>query len=109
MMAVPMVWVVERGMPKWDATVIVAAEAISAANPWIGVNFVIFRPMVFTILQPPKAVARAIVAAERKIIQRGTSNSLMPPERKRSKVITPIVFWPSFEPWLKATKATEQI
>src|SRR5512147_2836907 len=56
------VWVVETGMPDSVAPTSVRAPAVSAQKPPNGWSFVIRVPMVFTILQPPNIVPRAIAA-----------------------------------------------
>jgi len=38
MMVDEMTWVVESGRPILDATSITVAAAVSAANPWMGLN-----------------------------------------------------------------------
>src|SRR3990172_865879 len=48
------VWVVETGIPMLEAAKSVIAPAVSAQDPPIGFNFVIFIPIVCTIRQPPK-------------------------------------------------------
>jgi hypothetical protein len=36
MMAEEMTWVVETGIPKWEAVRMFVAAVVSAANPWTG-------------------------------------------------------------------------
>jgi hypothetical protein len=61
MIAPVMVWVVLTGIPKSVAPMSELAAAVSAQNPPMGTIFVIFVPIVFTILQPPAMVPMAIV------------------------------------------------
>ena len=67
-----MVWVVETGIPNPVAKNNVAAPAVSAQNPPTGFNFVIFIPMVFTILQPPKSVPNPMAAWHESTTHSGT-------------------------------------
>ena len=68
-MEVEMTCVVESGMPISEAPWIVMAAAVSAAKPWTGCSFTILWPIVRMIFQPPAAVPRAIVIAQRTITQ----------------------------------------
>ena len=52
--------VVETGTPRWVAMKMLAALAVSAQKPSIGLSFTIFWPMVLTIRQPPVKVPKAI-------------------------------------------------
>ena len=56
-------WVVETGRPKIDATMITAAELVSAAKPLIGCSLTILWPSVLMMRQPPPAVPAAITSA----------------------------------------------
>ena len=56
-----MTCVVLTGIPAMDAPRIVAAPAVSAANPCTGRSLVILYPMVLTIRQPPERVPSAMV------------------------------------------------
>ena len=108
-MAVLIVWVVLKGMPKREASSMVKAAPVSAAKPWTGSSFVSLRPMVLTILHPPTAVPSPMVRAQRRITQRGIRNSGRTPPSTKANVNVPMNFWPSFVPWLKAMKAAERI
>jgi hypothetical protein len=58
MIALEMTCVVETGMPKWEATMMIEAAVVSAAKPWTGSSFTTRWPIVFMIRQPPAAVPR---------------------------------------------------
>ncbi len=60
MMAPVMVWVVLTGIPPREAPMMEKAAAVSAQNPPMGCNFVIFVPIVLTMRQPPIMVPIAI-------------------------------------------------
>lgn len=85
-------WVVLTGMPMCVAKKILAALAVSAQKPSIGLSLVIFWPMVLTILQPPLRVPRAIAEWALKTTHNGMANSLIRPPVNRTPVIMPIVF-----------------
>ena len=59
-MAPVMTCVVDTGTPREVARKILAAAAVSAQNPSIGVNRVIFCPIVLMMRQPPLIVPKAI-------------------------------------------------
>ena len=61
------------------------------------------------IRQPPAAVPRLIALAATMMTARGTSGDAMSPAEKRARVMIPIVFWASFEPWLKAMYEADRI
>lgn len=69
----PITWVVLKGKPNLEAASIIVAAEVSAAKPWIGVSWVNLVPMVWIILQPPKAVPKAIANADKAITQTGTA------------------------------------
>jgi len=71
MIAVLMVCVVLRGIPKVEASIMTRPEAVSAAKPWTGFSFVIPIPIVRMILHPPQAVPTPIVPAHSRMIQVG--------------------------------------
>ena len=56
---------------------------------------------------PPEKVPSPIAAAEASFTQSGTVNCGMRPAASRARAMTPIVFWASFEPWLKAMSAAD--
>ncbi len=72
MMDVQMICVVLTGMPATEAPIIVAAPAVSAANPCTGRSLVILYPMVLTIRHPPERVPSAMAAWAIRITQMGT-------------------------------------
>ena len=61
-MAPVITWVVLTGTPRWVARKMLAALEVSAQKPSIGLNLVIFWPIVFTMRQPPLSVPSAIAA-----------------------------------------------
>src|SRR6266852_2868848 len=99
-MAPVMVCVVETGTPSQVAMNSVAAPPVSAQNPCIGVSFVIRRPMVRTIRQPPIRVPSAIAAWHDSTTQNGTENSApRRPCENSSTAMMPMVFCASLPPW----------
>ncbi len=62
MIAPVIVWVVDTGMPRLVAAKSVMAPPVSAQNPPTGFSFVILRPIVRTMRQPPDNVPSAIAA-----------------------------------------------
>src|SRR3954466_8297901 len=72
MMLDEMTCVVLTGVFSHVATRMVAAAAVSAANPLIGRNLMIRWPIVFMIRHPPDAVPRAIAVAHDTITHVGT-------------------------------------
>ena len=72
MIALPMTWVVETGIPKCDAPRMTVAAVVSAANPWTGSSLTTFWPIVFMIRQPPAAVPRLIAVAATRMTGSGT-------------------------------------
>jgi hypothetical protein len=103
MIAVEITWVVETGIPKCDAPRMIDAAVVSAAKPWTGSSRTTFWPIVFMIRQPPAAVPRDIAVAAMRITQTGTVLVVdSAPALKRARVMMPIVFWASLEPWLRA-------
>ena len=109
MIAVEIVCVVLSGIPRADATVIVPAAAVSAANPWCVLRLVSRIPSVRMIRQPPMLVPRAITSAHSPTTYSGIANVGRTPARTSASVRAPMNFWPSLEPWLKAIKAAEAI
>src|SRR3954452_13006840 len=71
MMLDEMTCVVLTGARSQVATRIVAAAAVSAANPLIGRSLMILWPIVFMIRHPPDAVPTAIAVAQQTITQVG--------------------------------------
>src|SRR3972149_142062 len=88
--AVFMVWVVLRGIPKREASSILAAAAVSAENPWYGSSFTIFIPIVLIIRQPPTEVPMPIVREQIRITSKGTLNSDNTPPKTKAKVKTTV-------------------
>jgi len=70
-MAPVMVCVVLTGIPKNVDTNNVMAAPVSAQKPSTGRSFVIFCPIVFTILHPPHSVPAAIAAWQERTTHRG--------------------------------------
>src|SRR5260370_26282742 len=71
MMLAEITCVVLTGAPKWVATRITVAPAVSAAKPLMGRSLIILWPIVFMIRQPPEAVPRPIATAQLTITQMG--------------------------------------
>ena len=68
-------------------------------------------PKVLMMRQPPESVPNPIAVAQEAITHVGIRTSLPPGmtwNATRASVMTPIVFWASFCPWLKATRAAER-
>src|SRR4051812_48051 len=98
-MAPVMVCVVDTGTPRKVAANSVAAPPVSAQNPCIGVNLVIRKPMVRTILQPPINVPSAIAAWHASTTQNGTENCAPRwPCEYSSTAMMPMVFCASLPP-----------
>src|SRR5688500_13391994 len=105
------VWVVEIGASKTYAVVYSTDAATdSAAKPRAGPRWMIRRPRVRMIRQPPDQVPREIAAAAEKITQSGRSSpwETYPPVSSARKM-TPIVFWASWRPWPRAIAAAEPV
>ena len=86
------------------------AAVVSAANPWTGSSFTTRWPIVLMIRQPPAAVPREIADAASTMTHSGMLASAgSAPAAIRARVMIPIVFWASFEPWLKAMNAADTI
>ena len=83
----------------------IVAAVVSAANPWTGSSSTTRWPIVLMIRQPPTAVPSEIAVAARTMTQSGTSIVGMTPAENSARVMMPIVFWASFEPWLNAMNA----
>src|ERR1700690_646627 len=66
-----MVCVVDTGMPRLVAANSMTDPPVSAHAPLIGVNRVIFEPMVLTIRQPPAIVPAAIATWQEITTQNG--------------------------------------
>ena len=49
MIADEITWVVETGMPKCDAPMMIVAAVVSAAKPWTGSSFTTCWPIVLMI------------------------------------------------------------
>ena len=107
MIADEMTWVVDTGIPKCDAPKMIVAAVVSAAKPWTGSSFTTRWPIVLMIRQPPAAVPSEIAEAAARITQSGTVGSARMPPATSARVMMPIVFCASFEPWLKAMYAAE--
>ena len=71
MIADEMTWVVDTGIPKWEAPMMIVAAVVSAAKPWTGSSFTTRWPIVLMIRQPPAAVPSEIAVAATRITQSG--------------------------------------
>src|SRR4030042_2012758 len=100
-------WVVLTGMPRGVVRKMLEGAAVSAQKPSIGLNLVIFCPIVFTIRQPPVSVPIAMAAWALKTTHRGTWNSLLSPPAKRRLAIMPMVFCASLPPEPREKAAAE--
>ena len=107
MIALEMTWVVETGMPKWAVVNRIEAAVVSAAKPWTGSSLATRWPIVRMIRQPPTAVPADSAVAETTMTQVGTVTLGITPAENRARVMMPIVFCASFEPWAKAMNAAE--
>src|SRR5690242_6528674 len=65
--------------------------------------------MVWMIRIPPREVPIPMVRAQRKTTQVGIIEVVCAPPKTKAKQKTPINFWPSLEPWLKAIKPADKI
>ncbi len=101
-------WVVDTGTPSDDAPMMMLAAVVSAAKPWIGSSLTTRWPIVRMIRQPPAAVPSEIADAAMRMTHSGTIGSGITPPATSARVMTPIVFWASFEPWLNAMYAAER-
>ena len=102
-------WVVETGRLRRVAPKTTIEELRSAEKPLAGSSLKIFPPTVFIIRQPPDAVPIAIAVAQRTLTKVGTSNSVKKPPEKSARVMIPIDFWASLEPWENAIVAAAAI
>src|SRR5258707_11722114 len=108
MIALEITWVVDTGIPKWDAVRMIVAAVVSAANPWTGSSLTTFWPIVRMIRQPPAAVPSDIAVAARTMTHRGIDEfGGRAPAAIRASGMMPMVFWAAFEPWLEAMNAAE--
>ena len=69
----------------------------------------ILPPTVLMMLQPPRDVPTAMAVAARILTIVGTSNSEITPPENSARVMIPIDFWASLEPWEKAMVAAVTI
>jgi hypothetical protein len=100
--------VVLTGIPKCVAPNKVIAPADSAQKPSNGLSLVIFCPIVFTILHPPRSVPNAIAAWHESTIQRAIGSVFVAnPDTIRATQIMPIDFWASLPPWPRLNAAAE--
>ncbi len=102
-------WVVLTGIPNNAIEVKVAPPCVVfAQNPWYGFRSVKRKAIVFIILHPPKNVPRDVA---RIVTGIGIAKDLQcnSPPAINNAVITPIVFWPSFDPSLREKNVDEAI
>ncbi len=85
------------------------AEAVCEQKACTDRNRQIFDPMVLMIRQPPVAHPAAIAPAQPATTQKGISNEGKIPRMTRVMAMTPIDFWASFAPWLRARQMEETI
>ena len=88
----------------------VSAPAVSAQNPSKGFSLVIFCPIVFTILQPPKSVPSAIAAWHDRITHIGGLEASLEetPYTIRAIHIIPMDFWASLPPCPRLKAAADK-
>lgn len=93
-------WVVLTGIPNNAIDVKMVPPAVSAQNPWYGFRSVKRKAIVFIILHPPTNVPNEMADAATIITETGIAKDLEcnSPPAINNAVITPIVFWPSFDP-----------
>ncbi len=72
MIEVAAAWVVEIGMPAFEAPKIAVVAPMFADSPLAFVSRVIFRPIVSMMAHPPQYVPREMTPADAKITQSGT-------------------------------------
>ena len=84
------------------------AAVVSAANPWTGSRSATRWPIVFMIRQPPTAVPSDSADADTTMTQTGTSTLGMTLAEKRARVMIPIVFCASLDPWANAMYAADR-
>ena len=81
----------------------IEAAVVSAAKPWTGSSLTTLWPIVRMIRQPPAAVPSEIAVAEMRMTQqRARRARSRTPAETSARVMMPIVFCASFEPWLNA-------
>ena len=83
------------------------AAVVSAAKPWIGSSSTTRWPIVCMIRQPPIAVPSESAVAETRSPKRDRSTLGITPAENRARVMMPIVFWASLEPWANAMNPAE--
>ena len=94
--------------PEWAVVSRIEAAVVSAAKPWTGSSLATRWPIVFMIRQPPTAVPADSAVADTMMTHVGTMTVGMTPAEKRARVMMPIVFCASFDPWAKAMNAAEK-
>src|SRR3954447_10156002 len=98
--------VVETGTANTVAVAISTPEAtVWAANPPVGVSWMIRLPRVRMIRKPPAYVPALIARAEARMTHSGTSKESSSPEVTRARVMMPMVFCASWVPWPNAIVA----
>src|SRR3569623_1533370 len=77
--------VVDTGITSEEAERMIVADAVSAANRWIGCSFTILWPRVLMMRQPPAAVPAAITWAQVSLIHVAISRLLFASSCTRRK------------------------
>ncbi len=85
------------------------AEAVCEQKAWTDRTRQICDPIVRMIRQPPVAHPAAIAAAQLATTQKGMAKEGKTPKMTRVMAMTPIDFWASFAPWLRARQMEETI
>ena len=101
--------VVETGPPKNAAVRMTEAEAVCEQKACTDRNLQIFDPIVLIILHPPVAQPAAMAPAQPATTQKGISKEGKTPKITKLMVITPMDFWASLAPWLRARQMEEMI
>ena len=81
----------------------IVAAVVSAAKPWTGSSLTTL--LAHRLDDPPAARGgsqRDGRGGQEDDPDAGRPNSVRTPAETRARVMMPIVFWASFEPWLKA-------
>ena len=101
--------VVDTGPPNKAAVRMTVAEAVCEQKAWTDLSRQICDPIVRMIRQPPVAHPAAIAPAQTATTQKGIAKTGVIPRMTRAMVMTPIDFWASFAPWLRARQTEEKI
>ncbi len=108
-----MTCVVDTGSPKCEARKMMRPPPISALNPLMGCNLVIFSPSVRISRKDltDRKVPMAMAPAAARITQMGTpySSTVLPDRAARKMTMMPMTLVASLEPWLNDTQLDDPI